>query len=89
LNAADKIAPLAPAADGTQEVGLYEIRKKIYPRAVTGRFAQWRWALVVLTQVIYYGLPWLEWNGRQAVLLEIAARKFYIFGLVFWPQDVI
>ena len=89
MNAADKIAPLAPAADGTQEVGLYEIRKKIYPRAVTGRFAQWRWALVVLTQVIYYGLPWLEWNGRQAVLLEIAARKFYIFGLVFWPQDVI
>src|SRR5947208_2252898 len=32
---------------------------------------------------------WLEWNGRQAVLFDIANRKFFILGLVFWPQDVI
>ena len=38
---------------------------------------------------MFYGLPWLYWNGRQAVLFDLAARKFYIFGLVFWPQDVI
>ena len=38
---------------------------------------------------MFYGLAWLEWNGRQAVLFDLAARKFYIFGLVFWPQDVI
>jgi cytochrome c oxidase accessory protein FixG len=44
---------------------------------------------VFFTQAIFYGLPWLTWNGRQAVLLEIAERKFYIFGLVLWPQDVI
>ena len=75
-----------PAAD---EVGLYEIRKKIYPRAVHGAFARWRWALVFATQAIFYGLPWVSWNGRQAVLFDLAARKFYIFGLVFWPQDVI
>ena len=42
-----------------------------------------------LTQLIFYGLPWLTWNGRQAVLFDLGARKFYIFGLVFWPQDVI
>jgi cytochrome c oxidase accessory protein FixG len=89
VNAPDKPVSLPPAADGPQEIALYEIRKKIYPRAVTGAFARWRWALVFLTQIVYYGLPWLEWNGRQAVLLDIAARKFYIFGLVFWPQDVI
>ena len=71
------------------EVGLYEIRKKIYPRSVTGTFANWRVALVIATQVIFYGLPWLYWNDRQAVLFDLAARKFYIFGLVFWPQDVI
>ncbi len=58
-------------------------------RAVHGWFAQWRWALVFATQLIFYGLPWLTWNGRQAVLFEITARKFYIFGLVLWPQDVI
>ncbi|HSH06732.1 MAG TPA: cytochrome c oxidase accessory protein CcoG [Burkholderiales bacterium] len=68
---------------------LYVAADKIYPRAVHGWFATWRWALVWLTQVIFYGGPWLSWNDRQAVLFDIAQRKFYIFGLVFWPQDVI
>ena len=86
-----KTIPLKVAApeSGDDEVGLYEIRKKIYPRSVTGRFANWRWAMIVATQVVFYGLPWLYWNGRQAVLFDLTARKFYIFGLVFWPQDVI
>ncbi|MFO1310746.1 MAG: cytochrome c oxidase accessory protein CcoG [Burkholderiales bacterium] len=78
-----------PVVPGTEEVALYEIRKKIYPRAVHGAFARWRWALIFATQLVFYGLPWLTWNGRQAVLFELAARKFYIFGIVFWPQDVI
>jgi cytochrome c oxidase accessory protein FixG len=81
--------PVIPIAPAPEEVALYEIRRKIYPRAVHGWFAKWRWALIFLTQAIFYGGPWLTWNGRQAVLFEIAARKFYIFGLVFWPQDVI
>ena len=38
---------------------------------------------------MFYGLPWLRWDGRQAVLFDLPARKFYIFGLVFWPQDFI
>src|SRR5512139_3199496 len=71
------------------EQALYEVRKAIHPRAVHGWFAGWRWALVWITQVIFYGLAWLPWNDRQAVLFDIAHRKFYIFGLVFWPQDVI
>jgi len=71
------------------DIGLYEIRRKVYPRAVTGTFATWRWALVFVTQIVFYGLPWLTWNDRQAVLFDLAARKFYIFGIVFWPQDVI
>ena len=80
----------APATEPrAQEVALYEIRQRIHPRAVHGRFAAWRWALVFATQAIFYGLPWLQWNGRQAVLLELSARRFYIFGAVFWPQDVI
>ena len=92
MNAADKSAALEappPAPAAAEEVGLYEIRKKIYPRAVSGKFMRWRWTLIFATQLVYYGLPWLPWNERQAVLFDIAARKFYIFGLVFWPQDVI
>ena len=71
-----------------REESLYKRDKKIYARSVTGRFANWRWIMVWLTQAIFYGLCWAEWNGRQAVLFDIAERKFYIFGLVFWPQDV-
>ena len=75
--------------DEVVEQPLYEVRKEIYSRAVSGWFARWRWALVILTQVVYYGGPWLVWNGRQAVLFDLVARKFYIFGMVFWPQDFI
>jgi len=71
------------------DAALYEVRRKIHPRSVHGKFASWRIALVLATQLIFYGLPWLSWNGRQAVLFELAERKFYIFGLVFWPQDFI
>ncbi|HZQ74158.1 MAG TPA: cytochrome c oxidase accessory protein CcoG [Burkholderiales bacterium] len=80
-----KLAPVAPAG----EVSLYEVRQKIYPRAVGGWFAAWRWTLVWATQLVFYGVAWLEWNGRQAVLFDVAHRKFFLFGLVFWPQDII
>ena len=45
--------------------------------------------MVWLTQAVFYGLCWLPWNGRQAVLFDIVERKFYLFGLVLWPQDVL
>ena len=73
----------------TEEQSLYEVRKKIYPRAVHGWFAALRWAAVWATQLVFYGGAWLKWNDRQAILFDIVHRKFYIFGLVFWPQDVI
>ncbi len=71
------------------EQQLYAIRQTIQMRAVHGVFANWRIALVLLTQAVYYGLPWVQWDNRQAVLFDLAARKFYIFGLVFWPQDFV
>ena len=74
--------------DGLEQ-SLYEVRRKIYPRAVHGAFARWRWGLVLATQLVFYGTAWLQWNGRQALLFDLAARKFYIFGLVFWPQDFV
>lgn len=67
---------------------MYAARKKIYARSTTGVFAKWRWILVWATQLLFYGLPWLTWNDRQAVLFHLVERKFYIFGWVFWPQDV-
>jgi len=70
-------------------VSLYAASQKIYPRSVEGIFAYWRWILVVLTQLVFYGLPWVEWGTRQAVLFDLASRRFYIFGLVLYPQDFI
>ncbi len=70
-------------------VSLYVAHKKIYPRSVQGLFAYWRWALVFVTQIVFYGLPWLEWGQRQAVLFDLGARRFYIFGFVLYPQDFI
>ena len=70
-------------------VSLYQKQKKIYARAVSGSFANWRWGLVWFTQILYYGLPWLQWNDRQLVLFDLGARRFYIGPLVLYPQDFI
>jgi cytochrome c oxidase accessory protein FixG len=70
-------------------IRMYAAREEIYAREVKGWYANWRWVCVWLTQLVFYGLPWLKWNGRQAVLFDLAARKFYIFGIVLWPQDFI
>ncbi len=80
---------MSVAGGALQEQSLFEVHRAIYPRAVRGAFARWRWTLVWATQLVFYGGAWLEWNGRQAVLFDIAQRKFFIFGLVFWPQDII
>ena len=84
------IVPLVgtPGADG-ETVWLYEKRREIYPRSVSGWFAGWRWAMVWITQLVFYGMPWLVWNGRPAVLFDLDARRFYIFALVLHPQDFI
>ena len=93
------IIPIAPSPDkgpiepppgaDAEMVSLYEAHQKIYPRSVTGLFSNWRWGMVWLTQLVFYGLPWLEWGQRQAVLFDLGARRFYIFGLVLYPQDFI
>ncbi len=62
---------------------------RIQPRSVTGTFTLWRWAFVWLTQLLFYGLPWLSWNGRQAVWFDLDGRRFYFFNAVLFPQDLI
>ena len=63
--------------------------EKVYPRAVTGLFATYRLLGVLILLGGYYLVPWLQWDGHQAVLFDLPARKFYIFSLTFWPQDFI
>ena len=72
---------------------LYRKKGKIHARSTQGRFNRLRWAMVWLTQLVFYGACWLGWAGdggtRQAVLFDIAHEKFYLFGLVLWPQDAL
>ena len=81
------VIPIKPALPESDD--LYEVRRKIHPRAVSGLFARWRWALVWATQLVFYGLPWLTWNDRPAVLFDLLTRRFYLFGVVLYPQDFI
>jgi cytochrome c oxidase accessory protein FixG len=83
------IVPLPKEADDEDLVSLYASQKKIYPRSVQGIFARWRWGVVFLTQLVFYGLPWLDFGQRQAVLFDLGTRRFYIGPLVLYPQDFI
>jgi len=85
-----QVIPILPVATAEEKgVGLYAAHQKVYTRSVSGVFARWRWAMVFVTQLVFYGLPWLEWGQRQAVLFDLSARRFFIFGLVLYPQDLI
>jgi cytochrome c oxidase accessory protein FixG len=77
----------APEQEPVSSEEVYARHKKVYPREVHGIFANLRVLGVVLLLGLFYGVAWLQWNGHQAVLLDLPARKFYIFGLTFWPQD--
>ncbi|MFN2376685.1 MAG: cytochrome c oxidase accessory protein CcoG [Candidatus Binatia bacterium] len=73
----------------TKEVPLYEARTAIYQREVRGPWQDFRAVFLFLLAGFYIGLPWLTWEGRQAVWFDVPGRKFYLLGLTFWPQDFI
>jgi cytochrome c oxidase accessory protein FixG len=83
-----KVIPIA-IDDSSGVASLYLSDPKIYARSVSGLFNRWRWAMVFATQLVFYGLPWLLINDRQAVLFDLVSRRFYIFNLVLYPQDLI
>jgi cytochrome c oxidase accessory protein FixG len=84
-----KIIPILAVEPDAGMNSLNASHEKIYPRSVSGYFSNWRWGTVFLTQLVFYGVPWLEWGQRQAVLFDLGARRFYILGLVLYPQDFI
>ena len=73
--------------------GLYKKRTPIYPKLVHGQWRQIKWAMMILTLAIYYITPWIRWHRPgglpdQAILIDFAGRRFYLFDLQFWPQEV-
>jgi len=77
----------AQTAQEEESGAFYAKHKKVYPREVHGMFATLRVAGVLSLLGLYYIVPWLYWDGHQAVLFDLPNRKFYIFDLIFWPRD--
>ena len=70
-----------------QAASMYESAKKIYPREIGGRFDKLSKLATVALLGLFYLVPWLLWDDRQAILFDLPARKFYLLGLTLWPQD--
>jgi cytochrome c oxidase accessory protein FixG len=88
-----KMKPQASVPDGEAPGPMYANRVRVYPMSVAGPMRRIKWAVLLACLGIYYLLPWLRWGRRegvpdQAVLLDLAHRRFYFFGLEFWPQDI-
>ena len=71
---------------------LYQPRKAVYPKAVDGFFRRLKWAIMAVTLAIYYVTPWLRWNRgeyapNQAVLIDMAHRRFFMFSIEIWPHE--
>ena len=71
----------------TPGASMYESAKKIYPREIGGRFDKLSKLATVTLLGLFYLVPWLPWDDRQAVLFDLPARKFHLLGLTLWPQD--
>src|SRR3546814_19351119 len=77
---------------GGSPASLYEARKGVYPKAVSGPFRRFKWAIMAVTLAIYYGTPWIRWDRGphapdQAVLIDLANRRFYMFQIEIWPPE--
>jgi hypothetical protein len=64
----------------------------VHPRAVDGRFRRLKWAVMTFCLAVYYITPWLRWHRGpyspdQAVLIDLAHRRFYMFAIEIWPQE--
>jgi polyferredoxin len=61
------------------------------PSKVEGRFRRFKWAVMAFCLAVYWGTPWLRWiagpGPNQAVLIDLAHRRFYMFGIEIWPHE--
>lgn len=73
--------------DTSTTVDLYQEHEKIYVRRIKGFYRSLRVYGGVFLFTLYFGTLWLNWDGRQAVLFDLPARQFHVFGITFWPQD--
>ena len=71
---------------------LYAAREPVFPRRVKGKFRSLKWVIMAVTLGIYYLTPWIRWDRGpvlpdQAVLIDLAGRRFYFFWIEIWPHE--
>lgn len=75
------------------QLALYQKRIPIFTRSVKGTFRRFKTSVLILAYAVYFLLPWMPWSRldapAQAVLFDLPGRRFLIFGLTVYPQDVI
>jgi cytochrome c oxidase accessory protein FixG len=78
--------------DTENEVPLYQKRIAIHTRTVKGKFRNLKTGILLLAYAVYFSLPWLPWarpsGAQQAILFDMVSRRFFIFDLVIYPQDI-
>ncbi len=79
--------------DPAEAVHFFADRVRVYPKAVHGPVRRVKWAVLIFCLTVYYVLPWIRWDRGpgepdQAVLLDVAARRFFFFDLEIWPQEI-
>ena len=78
--------------DPTPPPSLYVAREPIFPKKVYGKFRNLKWVIMAITLGIYYLVPWIRWDRGpnlpdQAVLVDLAGRRFYFFWIEIWPHE--
>ena len=73
-------------------LGDYEARKSVHPKRIDGPFRRFKWLIMAVTLAVYYGTPWVRWDRGayapdQAVLVDVANRRFYMFDIEIWPHE--
>ena len=59
----------------------------IHAKRVPGFFRNLKW-YASATWLIYLTMPYVRWEGRQAILFDVPHRQFHLFELTIWPQDI-
>jgi cytochrome c oxidase accessory protein FixG len=63
-------------------------RKWVFARQPEGRFYRWRTAVAIVLIVFFVASPFVHIDGHQFMLLNLIDRRFVLFGVPFWPQDL-
>lgn len=81
-----------PIKPEDQPLSLYAKREPVFNRRIDGKFRRIKWAIMVVCLAVYWITPWLRWDRGpyspdQAVLIDLAHRRFYMFSIEIWPQE--